>query len=52
MFERDGFPSRAGPTVITAILFEELFALFGEKFSRHHHPIVAASTLVPLSIAD
>jgi phytoene desaturase len=33
VFERDGFKHDAGPTVITApFLFEELFALFGEKF--------------------
>ncbi len=36
VFERDGFKHDAGPTVITApFLFEELFALFGEKFSDH-----------------
>ena len=36
VFERDGFKHDAGPTVITApFLFEELFALFGEKFQDH-----------------
>jgi phytoene desaturase len=36
VFERDGFKHDAGPTVITApFLFEELFALFGEKFKDH-----------------
>jgi phytoene desaturase len=36
VFERDGYRHDAGPTVITApFLFEELFALFGEKFSDH-----------------
>ena len=36
VFERGGFRHDAGPTVITApFLFEELFALFGEKFSDH-----------------
>lgn len=36
VFERDGFKHDAGPTVITApFLFEELFTLFGEKFSEH-----------------
>ena len=36
IFERDGFRHDAGPTVITApFLFEELFALFGERFSDH-----------------
>lgn len=36
VFERNGFRHDAGPTVITApFLFEELFALFGEKFSEH-----------------
>jgi len=36
VFERDGFKHDAGPTVITApFLFEELFALFGEKFEDH-----------------
>ena len=42
VFERNGFRHDAGPTVITApFLFDELFALFGEKFSDH-------VTLVPL----
>ena len=42
VFERNGFRHDAGPTVITApFLFEELFALFGEKFSDY-------VTLVPL----
>ena len=42
VFERNGFRHDGGPTVITApFLFEELFALFGEKFSDH-------VTLVPL----
>lgn len=42
VFERDGFRHDAGPTVITApFLFEELFALFGERFADH-------VTLVPL----
>jgi phytoene desaturase len=42
VFEREGFRHDAGPTVITApFLFEELFDLFGEKFSDH-------VTLVPL----
>jgi len=36
VFERDGFKHDAGPTVITApFLFEELFALFGERFDDH-----------------
>ena len=36
VFERDGFKHDAGPTVITApFLFEELFALFGEKLEDH-----------------
>ncbi|MGB2097753.1 MAG: phytoene desaturase family protein, partial [Candidatus Puniceispirillales bacterium] len=36
VFERDGFRHDAGPTVITApFLFDELFALFGEKRSDH-----------------
>ena len=36
VFERDGFLHDAGPTVLTApFLFEELFALFGEKLSDH-----------------
>lgn len=36
VFERDGFRHDAGPTVITApFLFEELFALFGERFEDH-----------------
>ena len=36
VFERDGFRHDAGPTVITApFLFEELFALFSERFSDH-----------------
>ena len=36
VFERDGFRHDAGPTVITApFLFEELFALFGERLSDH-----------------
>ena len=36
VFERDGFRHDAGPTVITApFLFEELFALFGEKMADH-----------------
>ena len=43
VFERGGFKHDAGPTVITApFLFEELFALFGEKFTDHVH-------LVPLT---
>lgn len=43
VFERDGFRHDAGPTVITApFLFDELFSLFGEKFSDH-------VTLVPLT---
>ena len=43
VFERDGFKHDAGPTVITApFLFEELFALFGEKLENH-------VTLVPLT---
>lgn len=42
VFERQGFRHDAGPTVITApFLFDELFELFGEKFSAH-------VTLVPL----
>ena len=42
VFERQGFRHDAGPTVITApFLFDELFALFGEKFSDH-------VTLVPM----
>ena len=36
VFERGGFRHDAGPTVITApFLFEELFSLFGERFSDH-----------------
>jgi phytoene desaturase len=36
VFDRGGFRHDAGPTVITApFLFEELFALFGEKFEDH-----------------
>jgi phytoene desaturase len=36
VFHRDGFRHDAGPTVITApFLFEELFALFGEKLEDH-----------------
>ena len=36
VFERDGFRHDAGPTVITApFLFDELFALFGERFADH-----------------
>ena len=36
VFERGGFKHDAGPTVITApFLFDELFALFGEKFEDH-----------------
>ena len=36
VFERAGFTHDAGPTVITApFLLEELFSLFGEKFSDH-----------------
>ncbi len=36
VLERDGFRHDAGPTVITApFLFEELFALFGERFADH-----------------
>jgi phytoene desaturase len=36
VFERNGFRHDAGPTVITApFLFEELFELFGERFSDH-----------------
>lgn len=36
VYEREGFRHDAGPTVITApFLFEELFALFGERFSDH-----------------
>lgn len=36
LYERDGFLHDAGPTVITApFLLEELFTLFGEKFSDH-----------------
>ncbi len=36
VFERKGFRHDAGPTVITApFLFEELFALFGERFADH-----------------
>jgi phytoene desaturase len=43
VFYRDGFKHDAGPTVITApFLFDELFTLFGEKFSDH-------VTLVPLT---
>jgi phytoene desaturase len=42
VFERAGFKYDAGPTVITApFLFDELFALFNEKFSDN-------VTLVPL----
>lgn len=36
VFERGGFRHDAGPTVITApFLFDELFELFGEKFSDY-----------------
>jgi phytoene desaturase len=36
VYERDGYKHDAGPTVITApFLFEELFILFGERFSDH-----------------
>ena len=43
VYERDGFRHDAGPTVITApFLFEELFALFGERLADH-------LTLVPLT---
>lgn len=43
VFEREGFRHDAGPTVITApFLFEELFALFGERLADH-------ITLVPLN---
>ena len=36
VFERAGFRHDAGPTVITApFLFDELFALFGEKREDH-----------------
>lgn len=36
VFARNGFLHDAGPTVITApFLFEELFALFGEKLADH-----------------
>jgi phytoene desaturase len=36
VFEREGFRHDAGPTVLTApFLFEELFALFGERLSDH-----------------
>ncbi len=36
VFERNGFRHDAGPTVITApFLFEELFALFGERLADH-----------------
>ena len=42
IFERNGFRHDAGPTVITApFLFDELFALFDERFADH-------VTLVPL----
>ena len=42
VYERNGFRHDAGPTVITApFLFEELFALFGERMADH-------ITLVPL----
>jgi phytoene desaturase len=38
VYERDGYKHDAGPTVITApFLFEELFTLFGERFSDHVH---------------
>ena len=43
VFERHGFRHDAGPTVITApFLFDELFELFGERFSDH-------VSLVPLT---
>lgn len=36
VFERDGFTYDAGPTVVTApFLFDELFALFGERRADH-----------------
>ena len=36
VYEHNGYKHDAGPTVITApFLFEELFALFGERFSDH-----------------
>lgn len=42
LFEREGFRHDAGPTVITApFLFEELYALFGERFADY-------VTLVPV----
>jgi phytoene desaturase len=42
VFEREGFLHDAGPTVLTApFLFEELFALFGERLDDH-------AKLVPL----
>ncbi|MDP4823238.1 MAG: phytoene desaturase family protein [Aestuariivirgaceae bacterium] len=42
VFEREGFRHDAGPTVLTApFLFEELFALFGERLDDH-------AKLVPL----
>lgn len=42
VFEREGFRHDAGPTVLTApFLFEELFALFGERLADH-------AKLVPL----
>lgn len=36
VYERNGYKHDAGPTVITApFLFDELFTLFGERFSDH-----------------
>jgi len=36
VFQKDGFTYDAGPTVVTApFLFDELFALFGEKREEH-----------------
>ena len=47
VFERGGFRHDAGPTVITApFLFDELFALFGERREDH----VEFRALDPVSI--
>ena len=35
VFDQGGFRHDAGPTVITHFLFDELFALFGERREDH-----------------
>ena len=52
VFERNGFRHDAGPTVITApFLFEELFALFGEKMADSIH-LVALTPWYRFHFAD